>query len=255
MKTKYPFLISFVFFLVATVPALGQSTDLNGEQIVAKMAKEYASAKSYQDNGIVQASSGVSNGPLEKIVAFKTYFVRPKRIRFEWIYTDKYSDSNFQIVWSDGKDTFTYWVTDPVEKNPDLSSGIAGATGVSRGSGHTIPALLLEEISGFRMTEMTRLSLLREERFEDENCYVVEGFHPFGFPYHLWISKRDFLIRKLSRRNEKNEILQEEIRRNVKLNVPIAADMFNYKPPKTPQKPESKNDLRPVASHVEQSGT
>lgn len=248
MNTKKPSaILAFVFFLVIAVSASCQSTELNGEQVVAKMAKQYAGAKSYQDTGVVQTVSDKPNGQVEveEIIVFKTYFVRPQQFRFEW--TDNYPPPNFNIIWSDGKDTFRYWEPDPVETKQNLGMGIAGETGVSQGSAHTVPALLLEEIPGFRVTEMKNIALLRDEQFEGENCFVVRGFHPFGFPIDLWISKNDFLLRKFRERDEETKSWQEEIRRNVKINAPIASEMFHYTPPKPPQNQEPKSDLRRVA--------
>jgi hypothetical protein len=155
--------------------------------------------------------------------------VRPNKLRFEWEEA-RSGDTDFNILWSDGKDTFSYDVFPWVSKNEDLELGIAGATGISRGSSHTIPSLLMSELSGFRLTEMDRLSLLREEQFEGEDCFVVQGFHPFGFPIEMWISKNDFLLRK-SRDQNHDGYWQEEIRRGVRINGDIAAEVFEYAPP------------------------
>lgn len=195
------------------------------------MAVQYSTAKSYQDIGIVQSVSATEKDTIEEINSFKTFFARPKHLRFEWEDKSEYLPKSWHIVWSDGKDTFTYWDSGHFEKEEDIGMGLAGATGISQGAAHTIPTLLLKEVGGFRLTEMERITLLREEQFEGENCFVVRGFHPFGFPIDLWISKKDFLLRKEREQND-NGTFNEEIRRNIKLNEVIPLKTFQYTPPK-----------------------
>jgi outer membrane lipoprotein-sorting protein len=248
MKTKKPSdVLALVFLLVIATTVSGQSIELNGEQVVARMAKQYADAKSYQDTGIVQTVSDEPNGQVEEIVAFKTYFVRPKQFRFEWMYKPKYLEPDFHIVWSDGNNTFRFGEPARVETVENLSRGIAGETGSSRGSAHTVAVMLDEEVSGFRATEMKNISLLREEQFEGENCFVVRGFHPFGFPIDLWISKKDFLLRKVSEKDDDTKSWQVEIRRNVRINEPIGNEMFHFDPSRIPQEQEPKSAPRRVA--------
>lgn len=238
-------LLTFGFVLVIAGCASQKSSDLSGEQIVAKMALEYANAKSYQDEGIVRTASETGSG-IEEIIEFKTYFARQTRLRFEW--EEKPTNdlsAAWHLVWNDDNDTFSYDIypnleSEPVEKAETLSSGIAGASGVSHGSAHTVPSLLVKEISGFRVTEMSRISLLREEQFEGETCFVVRGFHPFAFPIDLWISKSDFLLRKTTMHADDEKEKEEEIRRNVKLNGTILDEMFHYTPPKPAAKKYSR---------------
>jgi hypothetical protein len=104
--------------------------------------------------------------------------------------------------------------------------GLAGATGVSRGSAHTVPALLTKEISGFSLTELTKLSLKGQELFEGEDCYIVEGYHPNGEPWQLWISKKDFLLRKLRTKSIDGKFA-EEIHRDIQVNVEIPEAVYH----------------------------
>lgn len=148
------------------------------------------------------------------------------------------------VVWNDGKQTYSYysWDDPAVEKKEDIGLGVAGATGVSRGSAHTVPVLLMEEIGGFRLTEMTNPSIVGEERFEGEDCYIVRGYHPQSFPIDMWISKQDFLLRK-TKEPEENGSYEVEIRRDVKLNGKIPPETFKFIPP--PPKPKAHPQMRP----------
>jgi outer membrane lipoprotein-sorting protein len=204
------------------------------------MAAQYTNASSYQDTGVVMdvKSGADSQGTVD--IKFKTYFVRPNFFRFEWIDRDVVTfEERLNVVWDDGKQTFRYysWDDPAVEREENIGMGLAGATGISRGSAHTVATLLMEEVGGFRLTEVTGLSVLGEEKFEGENCYVVRGYHPFKFPVDVWISKQDFLLRK-TREPEEDGSYKVEIRRDVKLNVGTSRELFKFKQP--PLKPQSR---------------
>jgi outer membrane lipoprotein-sorting protein len=213
-----------------------------------RIAQSYAGCSSYQDTGVVETTfDETTSGRIEK-KPFKTYFQRPTLFRFEWIDYSPYKDGRLNIVWSNGKEAFTYWQPDRYEKEESLSMGIAGATGISSGAAHTLSRLLMEDImSGFALTDLTDLSIVGSEQFEGEWCYRISGKHPSGSLYELWIGKSDYLVRKLRRRSkfENFSTLEEEIHRDIKINVPIARSVFNFKPPialtprEDPQKEET----------------
>ncbi len=226
---------------------VSQTKSITAQSIIEKMAAQYANASSYQDIGVVEDVKGEGGGQRETVIKFKTFFARPHFFRFEW--TDRSivtSEERLNVIWNDGKQTYSYysWGDAGVEKKEDLSLGIAGATGISRGAAHVIPALLMEEVSGFRLTETKNVSLLGEEKFEGEDCYIVRGYHPHNFPIDMWISKRDFLLRKVKEPND-DGTYEIDIRRDIKLNGKIPAERFNYTPP--PPKPRPKTCLPAIA--------
>jgi outer membrane lipoprotein-sorting protein len=227
-----------VFFILLTLLICNRAVDCQvksttAKSIVRKMAAQYATASSYQDTGVVMDVKGEAASQSEIVIKFKTYFAHPHFFRFEWTARNIVtSEEQLSVIWNDGKQTFAYysWDDPAVEEKEDIGSGVAGATGVSRGSAHTVPALLMKEISGFRLIEMSKLSVLGEERFEGEDCYVVRGYHPFNFPIDMWISKRDFLLRKTKEASDDGSH-QIEIHRDVKLNVKVPRETFNFIPP------------------------
>lgn len=226
---------------------VSQTKTITAQSIVEKMAAQYANASSYQDTGVVEDVKGEGAGQSVTVIKFKTFFVRPHFFRFEW--TDRSvvtSEERLNVVWNDGKQTYGYYSWDDagIEKKEDLGLGIAGATGISRGSAHVIPALLMEEVGGFRLPETSNVSLLGEEKFEGEDCYIVRGYHPHNFPIDMWIGKRDFLLRKVKEPNE-DGTYEVDIRRDIKLNGKIPAEIFNYTPP--PPKPRPKTCLPAIA--------
>jgi outer membrane lipoprotein-sorting protein len=210
-----------------------QTKNITAQLIVKRMAAQYAHASSYQDTGVVMDVKGEGVSESETAIKFKTYFARPQFFRFEWMERSTVtSEESLSVVWNDGKQTYSYysWDDPAVEKKEGIGLGIAGATGISRGSAHTIPSLLMEDVGGFLLTEMTNLSIVGEENFEGEDCYIVRGYHPFKFPIDVWISKRDFLLRK-AKEPKDGSSYKVEIHRDVKLNGKISPKLFNYTPP------------------------
>ena len=229
--SRVTFLVAYFVFLVAIVSAQKSGDAIDGVQIVKRMAARYASAKSYRDEGAVRSISRLKNGQTQEINTFRTFFVRPKKFRFEWNDVGGPQNGDLNIVWTGGDEVFSYSPLLGMEKEEDLDMAIAGATGISRGAAHSIPVLLFPDKSGFRVTEMNRITLTGEERFEGANCYVVKGFHPFGFAIELWIGKDDFLLRRILEHNDDGTV-DEEIRRNISVDGAISDDSFRFTPPK-----------------------
>ena len=246
-KGYFHVLVALITVAYLSGLGFGQQRKITPQMIMTRMAQRYANCTSYQDVGVVETTHNEANSARIERMPFKTYFTRPQFFRFEWTDYFPWKDGRTYIVWSDGKDSFTYWEPDTYEKNEYLGMGIAGATGVSRGSAHTLSRLLMsKEMSGFALTELTNLALVGEELFEGELCYRVNGKHPFGDVYELWIGKKDYLLRKLREKttNKDHTTIEEEIHRNIKLNETIAKDVFNFKPPialteKSKEPPES----------------
>jgi len=216
------------------------------------MAAKYSRLASYQDEGVVITTYDEETGGRIEKLPFKTSFKRPNLFRFEW--TDYFLSKlgTKRVVWSNGKNAFTYWEPDRYEKEKYLGLAIAGATGVSSGSAHTVSRLLLEdEVNGFSVTDLNGTSLLGEELFEGVLCYHIKGAHPDGQFYELWIGKSDLLLRKVREESKDSNTVrtEEEIRRNIHVNEPIANALFDYKPPieLTPGKEsESLEDLTSI---------
>ena len=227
-RKKFPLLIiCSLLFLIGD--AFGQGHPLTGEQIVRKMAAQYAVAESYQDIGVVR-KVGEKDAPIahpEPAVFFKTYFDRPGKFRFEW--EDSVSSKSWSILWSDGTDIFAKWAARGLEKQKSLDMGIAGATVATLGSARIVPTLLMREVSGFRLTQMQKVALVREEVFDGKDCFVVRGFHPYGYEIELYIGKRDFLLRKEREKND-DGTFTEEIRSDIKVNGAIPSEVFEYAP-------------------------
>jgi outer membrane lipoprotein-sorting protein len=217
-------------FILLSQPLQSQQA-LDADDIIRQMAAVYDTAKSYQDVGIVQRSSSSQPDVFDLENSFTTFFVRPARLRFQWADIQFREPQQSNIIWSDGKDVFSYSHLMGLEKEESISMAVAGATGTSSGAAHTVTTLLMRDVSGFRITEMKGLTLLREENFEGTDCFVVRGNHPFGFPIDIWVGKNDFLLRKMRQQSGNDGDIEEEIRRDVKLDEAIPATEFQYDVP------------------------
>jgi len=229
-QAYFSVLVALFTLLTGDVIVVSQTQAPAPQEIVKKMAERYAALSSYQDSGVVET---VTEGPLARRatdIGFKTHFTRPNKLRFEWLAYSAVSSIEKNAVWSDGVKAFGFysWEPDQVETKEDIGMAVAGATGVSQSSAHTVPELLISEIGGFSLTELTKLTLKKEEVFEGEDCYVIEGYHPNGEAWQLWIGKKDFLLRKFRKPSLKDEFA-EEIHREIKVDGKIADETYQVK--------------------------
>jgi outer membrane lipoprotein-sorting protein len=174
----------------ANEPAAGA---LTAQQILERMAAAYASCTSYRDSGVVKTTFVESSRRRTVEKLFRTAFVRPDRFRFEYRENqDRY------IVCREGDTVQTWWDIKPgVEKPATLGLALAGATGVSGGSAHTVPALLLPvEVTGRRLTDMTQAVRIDDGKLGDAGCLRVEG-KLMKQSITLWIDMDSFLLRRV----------------------------------------------------------
>ena len=186
------------------IAAEKESTDsLTAQQILDKMATTYATCKSYRDSGVVTNDFGPhsagDNFPRHvDVKPFRTAFVRPDQFRFEY---DNPNPEKPYIIWAKGGEVRRCWYIKPaVENLPSLELGIAGATGVSGGSAHTIPALLLpDQVGGAKISAMIDLTRLPDESVDGTPCFNLQGKYGFGnTPMTVWLEKATFLVRRIA---------------------------------------------------------
>jgi len=125
--TLFLLLPFYVNFRQATEP-------VRPEAIIERMKEIYSECRSYQDEGSVITKSEKSGSQSLNPVTFKTYFVRPDKFRFEWK-TRLFPGGLmlFNVIWSDGEATHTYWESGKLDKMDSLQSGIMANAGVTRG--------------------------------------------------------------------------------------------------------------------------
>lgn len=192
------------------VTAAGTSKEeLTAKDIVTRMTNMYAGAKWYRDSGAVQTQgqeAGRDEG-FDEEVRFTTAFVRPDRFRFE--YKIMVNGQEFrEIIWRNGKDVQTWWnLPLGIEKQSSLGMAIAQATGVSGGSAHTVPHLLLpNEVVEWRRKDMWDLERIEDAYIGEVECFRVNGRvdtpadsdgPAMTKTSTVWIEKKTFLLRRI----------------------------------------------------------
>jgi len=206
-KSSFCGRLQHLLFCGAVVVSLAQAgagadepkpDDPSAKQILDRMAEVYADCKSYRDSGMVKTLFIKAGGKETIEKPFTTAFVRPDRFRFEFEQTG--NPQSRYIVWSKGKDVQTWWDVKPgIKKTESLELALAGATGVSGSSAHTIPSLLLpKEVGGRRLTNVTDLKRGEDGKLEKIECFRIEGKYG-DHPITLWIEKESFLVRQIDK--------------------------------------------------------
>jgi hypothetical protein len=190
---------------------------MSPEQILAAMAEVYAECGSYRDRGQVVTRFIHDSNPFTTAQRFVTAFVRPDRFRFEYREEDRR-----YIVWTDGEVVRTWWdVGRRLDEPTSLGLALAGATGVSSGSAHTVPSLLMApELGEWRLSYLEEVISLGDVRLDDITCYRLQGWDPpseanpsadeeflrltgqppereVAGPLTLWIDRGTFLLRRI----------------------------------------------------------
>jgi len=84
-----------------------------------------------------------------------------------------------------------------VEISESLDLAVAGATGISSGTAHTIAALLFAEVSGFTLLDLRRIRFRRNRIVLGVPCVCVSGLHPRAGRWTAWFGAEDMLLRRL----------------------------------------------------------
>ncbi len=231
----------------ADTPANYNNTDeFTAQEIITKVESTYATCNSYMDTGLVRTvhkKKEERDLVIEK--TFSTAFVRPDRYRFEFNSAPPDSKGvkhERYIIWANGDDVRTWWHVRPeVEKERDLGGAIAGATGVSSGSAHDVPTLLMHDVvGGNKITAQTGLERLEDAEENGVPCYRVAGIRKTAFPHPitLWVSKETFLIHRIDStidkpKTDESEAYQLETTKtyNPKINVEIKPSRLAFDAP------------------------
>lgn len=183
-------------FLLVALIGCGNQSDPKAVETLSRMAQAYADCDSYRDIGEVQTVFYTANGTNLEVKPFRTAFVRPDQFRFEFRVQGQ-SRSRY-VVWQRGAEIRTKWdLRNLEESESSLGMALAGATGVSSGSAHTIPALLMpDEVGGRLLTDVRSMEYVGERETDGVSCHCVAGTYA-NHPIKLWIDKEDYMIRRI----------------------------------------------------------
>jgi len=171
--------------------------------VIRALVERYAAISTYRDRGVVRQALGEGKAPIE--TRFETRFQRPGIFRFAFSSPHPYpplahiitqhcfgADRIGAYAWTKEHDGAAQ-----VQPEEDLSMAIAGATGISGGSAHTIAALLMPDIGGFTLDRVLGSKVLGHEAVDGAECVVIAAPHPIGGKLSLWVHEATMTLRKL----------------------------------------------------------
>ncbi|TWU48687.1 hypothetical protein Poly51_45880 [Rubripirellula tenax] len=185
---------STIFSIGCDLPRV--ASDPKATQAIEQMAKAYSDCQSYSDSGTVTTVFHSDKEDRTVVKHFSTAMIRPSKFRFEFNEQDD-PDSRY-IIWQDGGDVLTWWdLKKRSEREDSLGMAIAGATGVSSGSAHTVPAMLMPaEIGGRLITALKSAQLGASESLGEHACLTIKASYG-GDPITIWIDEQSHLIRRI----------------------------------------------------------
>jgi outer membrane lipoprotein-sorting protein len=157
--------------------------------------------------------------------------VRPNQFRFE--YSEKGKIASGCVVWKSGQEVKVS-MAGPPEYNKSLDMALAFATGISDGTAHTIPALLMpSEVTGTKLTDIQKPVRGEDKSIDGRNCFSIQGQLPGGRST-IWIDQESFLVRRFEQSYPFGEGVTVAQRTDYQpvINQDVAAKLLEYNPPK-----------------------
>ena len=189
-----------VLGVVACVHGVPQSRPApTPREILDAAAKVYASASSYADRGRHTTVLRVGSQKQERVITFATAFVRAGDFRFEFF--DAGDPAKAYATWRDGSGVRSRWYVthDKEAQVPSLGEALAAATGVSGGTAHMIPRLLMPDVEGWSLMELGALALDPAPALVDaRSCWKISGLDGDGDRMTVWIDRETHLVRRIA---------------------------------------------------------
>ena len=204
----------------------------SGRELLLQVISRYRALDSYADTGQVLDLTKPRSAPL----VFATALRRPD-FKFSFSSPHPYRPlshlvTRTQIGVREGRAYFwdqSYSASSKLEQEESLLMAIAGATGISRGSAHTIWSLLFGDEGRDFFSSLTRPRLRRFSNFDGVRCHRLVAQHP-GFrrvEFHIGVD--DLLLRALVTRPGRYANL--ELRTDIKLGVELSDAELDVPPP------------------------
>lgn len=218
-------------------PVTATGVSLSAGEVLANMAAAYARCSSYEDSGVAWVEFSGWPGHVSG-TWFRTSFVRGGGFRFE--YEEENTESLFDrlrspkrmVIWGDNHRAQCWWTVGGLSADT-LNMEIAGATGVSDGTAHTIPRMLLPmHITGRSLSDLGDATLASIESIEGSPCFRIEGKYA-DQRLTIWVDTANYLLRRTLSRDvlEGGTEVVETTVYAPRLNVEIDPAAFAFEPP------------------------
>jgi hypothetical protein len=143
------------------------------ERLLKEVTFAYRACSSYEDTGRVEYAHPETDVVVR--AEFHTQFVRPHTFEFGF----RNIDPIFQYALSRHGKGANLKRNSETEWFDSFDLAVASLSGVSWGSAHTVPRLLMSrEIGGWPVTELDQSSRLADVFFAGRRCLRVQGKHP-----------------------------------------------------------------------------
>lgn len=202
---------------------LAHDSAVTASVLLSMVEDRYKQIRTYRDHGLLLARYEGEEKPDE--IIFKTWFVRPAKFRFEWVWktesavASKMLNSS-QVVLNNESGAFSFDSnTGQFQHEESFRLSIAAATGVSLGAVHTVISLLLPDLGGSGILGLQQ-PVLSDLILNGERQFRLTGRCSDGSIQELFIGAEDLLIRRL------NDIDKIETRSDIQIDRPIPADVF-----------------------------
>jgi outer membrane lipoprotein-sorting protein len=235
MRRRSAILILLAWPLLADLTPACRADEPTPREILGRAEKAYATCKTYKDSGFVRTVIIPKEG--ENVVVekpFTTAFVRPDRLRFEYKEMKPQGHAMRYLIRMQGPEVLSWWDVRPgVTKEDSIELSLAKATGVSGGSAHAVPSLLLTDRKlGALATNLKDPKRVGDDKQDGVDCFRVEG--GFGNATRaLWIDKGTSLVRRIDdvTKTADLQIVSTTIY-EPSAGGEIAADLLAFDPPK-----------------------
>lgn len=210
----------------------------NAKDIIDSSKNAYVNLEMYQDSGkVLQEFYNLPNNqnPYENAKYFKTDYNKNGQFNFEYYEAGR---SNSLYVINRGLDNKvqSWWgVTNALTTDRSLKDCLSAARGVSSLTSTQIPELLFSlnySILGVNIFEsLTNEKLIGLEEISGQKCYRIDGNKIKEGTISIWISKDDFLIRKIEiDQKVSNFRVKSTYQYFAKIPTSIATSVFEFRP-------------------------
>jgi len=199
---------------------------MDATTIIATTRDRYKLCHSYTDRGA--ASWHRSDGKFGRC-SFATYFVKPRRLRFDWRLTEESVQSvGADRVWCNGTEHCWRHSDGKTDEIGSFLSSVLGESGRSLGADiglfaamctaarecggvcWKVPSIMVDEkiSKGKDVLSMKEVEVLAEERVGERLCYVLRGTVFRTGDHIVWICQADFTIRRI---NEQSTVRGKDV--------------------------------------------
>lgn len=170
----------------------------NAREFLAAVQQRYRTLAEYSDHG----SCTWKRAP-QSALTFQTHYRHPGHFRFAFDNPHPFPPLAHIVtrteIGSDEEGAYiaTNWNGVARREATTLEMAVAGATGISMGTAHTISALLFREVGGFQLDDLRRLRFRRLRLIDGTVCRAISGLHTSGRRISAWFGAEDLLLRQL----------------------------------------------------------